>query len=437
MKVNFISFGCKVNQYETECIKQAFSNNNYIITEKKSDADIYIVNSCTVTSSSDSKVLQCIKRLRNDNPLSLIVLTGCYPQAFMGEAKKITEADIITGTKNRSELLSLVNKTLAQKNIDKIVDITDFDGNELLEDMACSEFTEKTRAFIKIQDGCNQFCSYCIIPFARGRIRSKPIDSLKKEISTLAKNGHKEVVLVGINLTFYGSEIGLRLVDAVEACAEIEGIERIRLGSLEPEIISDEDLSRLANIPQFCPHFHLSLQSGCNKTLKEMNRKYNTDEFMCLVDKIRCSFPDASITTDVMVGFPNESENDFEQSLLFVKKVGFSKVHVFPYSKREGTVATKLPNQIPENIKSIRAKKMSDIAEQSMQGFLKTQVGKVYPVLFEKESCTNFHQGYSPNYTLVKIPSEIGEKSLRRMIFYVKISKYENNYCLGNIVQKL
>lgn len=436
MKVNFISFGCKVNQYETECIKQAFSNNNYIITEKKSDADIYIVNSCTVTSSSDSKVLQCIKRLRNDNPLSLIVLTGCYPQAFMNEAKKITEADIITGTKNRSELLSLVNKALAQKNMDKIVDISDFNGNELLEDMACSEFTEKTRAFIKIQDGCNQFCSYCIIPFARGRIRSKAIDTLKKEISTLAKNGHKEVVLVGINLAFYGSEIGLRLVDAVEACAEIEGIERIRLGSLEPEIISDEDLSRLADIPQFCPHFHLSLQSGCDKTLKEMNRKYTTDEFICLVDKIRCSFPEASITTDVMVGFPNENENDFEQSLAFVEKVGFSKVHVFPYSKREGTVATKLPNQIPDNVKNIRAKKMSDVAEQSMQGFLKTQVGKVYPVLFEKESCTNFHQGYSPNYTLVKIPSEIGEKSLRRMIFYVKISKYENNYCLGNIVPK-
>lgn len=436
MKVNFISFGCKVNQYETECIKQAFSNNNYIITEKKSDADIYIVNSCTVTSSSDSKVLHCIKRLRNDNPLSLIVLTGCFPQAFMDDAKKITEADIITGTKNRSELLSLVNKALAQKNTDKIVDISDFDGNELLEDMACSEFTEKTRAFIKIQDGCNQFCSYCIIPFARGRIRSKAIDTLKKEISTLAKNGHKEVVLVGINLAFYGSEIGLRLVDAVEACAEVEGIERIRLGSLEPEIISDEDLSRLANIPQFCPHFHLSLQSGCDKTLKEMNRKYNTNEFMCLVEKIRCSFPDASITTDVMVGFPNESENDFEQSLAFVRKVCFSKVHVFPYSKRKGTVAAKLPNQIPDNIKSIRAKKMSDIAEKSMQEFLKTQVEKVYPVLFEKESCTNFHQGYSPNYTLVKIPSEIGEKSLRRMIFYVKIFKYENNYCLGNIVQK-
>lgn len=436
MKVNFISFGCKVNQYETECIKQAFSNNNYIITEKKSDADIYIVNSCTVTSSSDSKVLQCIKRLRNDNPLSLIVLTGCFPQAFMDDAKKITEADIITGTKNRSELLSLVNKALAQKNTDKIVDISDFDGNELLEDMACSEFTEKTRAFVKIQDGCNQFCSYCIIPFARGRIRSKPIDSLKKEISVLAKNGHKEVVLVGINLAFYGSEIGLRLVDAVEACAEIEGIERIRLGSLEPEIISDEDLSRLADIPQFCPHFHLSLQSGCDKTLKEMNRKYNTNEFMCLVEKIRCSFPDASITTDVMVGFPNESDIDFNESLAFVEKIGFSKVHVFPYSKREGTVAAKRPNQIPDNIKSIRAKKMSDTAEKSMQGFLKSQIGKVYPVLFEKESCTNFHQGYSPNYTLVKIPSEIGEKSLRRMIFYVKISKYENNYCLGNIVPK-
>ena len=251
MKVNFISFGCKVNQYETECIKQAFRNNNYIITENKSDADVYIINSCTVTSSSDNKVFQCIKRLRNDNPLSLIVLTGCFPQAFIDEAKKIKEADIITGTKNRLEILSLVNKALAHKNPDKIVNISDFDGNELLEDMACTEFTEKTRAFVKIQDGCNQFCSYCIIPYARGRIRSKPINTLKKEILILAENGHKEIVLVGINLAFYGSEIGLRLIDAVEACAEIKGIERIRLGSLEPEKISDEDLKRLAKYRNF------------------------------------------------------------------------------------------------------------------------------------------------------------------------------------------
>lgn len=435
MKVNFISFGCKVNQYETECIKQAFRNNNYIITENKSDADVYIINSCTVTSSSDNKVFQCIKRLRNDNPLSLIVLTGCFPQAFIDEAKKIKEADIITGTKNRLEILSLVNKALAHKNPDKIVNISDFDGNELLEDMACTEFTEKTRAFVKIQDGCNQFCSYCIIPYARGRIRSKPINTLKKEILILAENGHKEIVLVGINLAFYGSEIGLKLIDAVEACAEIKGIERIRLGSLEPEKISDEDLKRLAKIPQFCPHFHLSLQSGCDKTLKEMNRKYTTAEYMDLVNKIRESFPDASITTDVMVGFPNESNEDFEQSLAFVEKVGFSRIHVFPYSKRDGTVAAKRPNQIPDNIKNIRAKKMTDAAKKSMNNFLDSQVGKIYPVLFEKESCTNFHQGYTPNYTLVKIPAKNGEKSLRRMIFYVKITKCENNYCLGNIIQ--
>ncbi|NLP26436.1 MAG: tRNA (N(6)-L-threonylcarbamoyladenosine(37)-C(2))-methylthiotransferase MtaB [Clostridiales bacterium] len=436
MKVNFISFGCKVNQYETECIKQAFSNNNYIITENKSDADIYIINSCTVTSSSDSKVLQCIKRLRNDNPLALIVLTGCYPQAFMDEAREIIEADVITGTKNRSELLSLVNEAIKKKNPNKIINLSDFDGNELLEDMTCSEFTNKTRAFVKIQDGCNQFCSYCIIPYARGRIRSKPIDALKKEVSTLAKNGHKEIVLVGINLAFYGNEFGLRLIDAVEASAKIKGIERIRLGSLEPEIISDDDLLRLANVPQFCPHFHLSLQSGCEKTLKEMNRKYTTAEYERLINKIRDTFPDSSITTDVMVGFPNENEEDFEQSLAFVEKIGFSRIHVFPYSKREGTIAAKHPNQIPDNIKSFRAKKMSYIAEKSMQKFLHSQVGKVYPVLFEKENCTKFHQGYSPNYTLIKIQSKICEKSLRRMIFYVKILKCKNNYCLGDIIEK-
>ena len=431
LTVFFITFGCKVNCYETECIKKMFLENGFKVSENSSDADAVIINSCTVTSASDKKVRQTLRKIRNENPSALTVLTGCYPQAFRKEAESLTEADIVTGTKDRSALLNLVLEGI--ENRKRIVKVEPYDNHETLEKMSCLSFEKKTRAFVKIQDGCNQFCSYCIIPYSRGRIRSKPLEDVVNEVTELVASGHQEIVLVGINLAFYGAESGLGLTDAVEAVSRINGVKRIRLGSLEPERIHEKDLVRLSNIPSFCPQFHLSLQSGSDKTLRDMNRKYTSAEYYELVVKIRRIFPDASVTTDVMVGFPGETDEDFEESLRFVKRTAFSKIHVFPYSVRSGTKAASMSGQIDGRIKTERAEKMTKLGDELEKQFLISQIGKTVPVLFEKENCTDFHRGYSPNYTLVKIKRNNPLKSLRNSIFYVNIEEAVNDFCIGKI----
>ena len=431
MKVFFAGFGCKVNQYETESIKADFISEGFETADEITSADVIVINSCTVTSSGDSKSLYFLRKARKDNPEAVIVLTGCMPQATPEIAESIPEADIVTGTKERGNIVSLVKKFTKSRN--QIVSIGKYCASDKFEEIIPGDFSEKTRAFVKIQDGCNQFCTYCIIPYARGRCRSKPLDILEKEIYTLAQNGHKEIVLVGINLAFYGKEFGIRLVDAVELCCKINGVERVRLGSLEPEVISDEDLLRLSKLPQFCPQFHLSLQSGCDKTLKAMNRHYNTEEYYGLVKKIRNIFPECSITTDIMVGFPNETDEDFEASLEFVKKVGFAKIHVFQYSPRNGTPAAK-QSQIKNSVKHERADRMKKLGDELKQKYLEKQIGKTVPVLFERENSPEFHQGYAPDYTLIKIPAKNCEKSLRRLIFYVKIRESEKDCCIGEII---
>ncbi len=431
MVAHFISFGCKVSQYESECLKQLFTEYGFIISENENDSDVFIVNSCTVTSTSDKKVRKYVRRLRKLYPESIIAVMGCFPQAFPDRVSDIKDADVITGTKNHNEILNLVLEAMEGK---RFISVEPFVQGEKMELLNCCSYKGKTRAFLKIQDGCNQFCSYCIIPYARGRNRSKPIESVKQEVEEFVKNGHKEIVLVGINLAFYGEEFGLRLVDAVETCCSVEGVERIRLGSLEPEKISCEDLKRLSELKQFCPQFHLSLQSGCDKTLKAMNRKYTSSQFLQLVEDIRKFFPECAITTDVMTGFPTESEEDFKQSLDFVKKVKFSSMHIFPYSVRSGTRAEKMPEQVPENIKHSRASEMTEVANEMTKEFLSSQVGKVFPVLFEKESSPDYHQGYTPNYTFVKVYSKNFEKSLRKSIYNVKITGYDNECCIGNFI---
>ncbi len=431
MKVFFAGFGCKVNQYETESIKADFISEGFETADEITSADVIVINSCTVTSSGDSKSLYFLRKARKDNPEAVIVLTGCMPQATPEIAESIPEADIVTGTKERGNIVSLVKEFTKSRN--QIVSIGKYCASDKFEEIIPGDFSEKTRAFVKIQDGCNQFCTYCIIPYARGRCRSKPLDILEKEIYTLAQNGHKEIVLVGINLAFYGKEFGIRLVDAVELCCKINGVERVRLGSLEPEVISDEDLLRLSKLPQFCPQFHLSLQSGCDKTLKAMNRHYNTEEYYGLVKKIRNIFPECSITTDIMVGFPNETDEDFKASLEFVKKVGFAKIHVFQYSPRNGTPAAKQP-QIKNSVKHERADRMKKLGDELKQKYLEKQIGKTVPVLFERENSPEFHQGYAPDYTLIKIPAKNCEKSLRRLIFYVKIRESEKDCCIGEII---
>ncbi len=434
LKVFFVTFGCKVNCYETECIARTFTENGFTVSDTAEGCEVIVINSCTVTSASDKKVKQSLRKLRHENPDSVIVLTGCYPQAFEEEAKKLTEADIITGTRDRSEIVKLTLNALGSRERKQITDLHCYTGHEAFEKMSYSSSEKKTRGFIKIEDGCNQFCSYCIIPFARGRIRSKPLEDIVSEVKDLVSNGYQEIVLVGINLAFYGAEAGLTLTDAVEAVSSVNGVKRIRLGSLEPEMISGEDLLRLRSIESFCPQFHLSLQSGCDRTLKAMNRKYDTAEYTRLVSSIRNIFPDAAITTDVMVGFPGETEEDFEESMEFVKKTAFSKIHVFPYSPRSGTKAATMPDQINGSTKSERAARMTELGHELEREFLKSQVGKTVPVLFEKENCTSFHRGYSPNYTLVKIKREPSIKSLRNSIFYVKIKESMNGFCIGEKV---
>lgn len=432
IKAYYISFGCKVNLYETECIRSLLCDNGISLAKSEPEADIFVINSCTVTSSGDKKLRQTLHGIKRDYPNALTVLTGCYPQAFPDEAK-LLGADITVGSKNKTDISRLIKEFTDKK--ERLFDIPDISASSSFEPMSVGGFEEKTRAFVKIQDGCNRFCSYCIIPKARGRICSKPIEDVKNEITALASHGYKEVVLVGINLSFYGNEYGLRLVDAIETACAVEGIERVRLGSLEPEILSDSDIKRMSEQPKLCPQFHLSLQSGCEKTLKAMNRHYSPEQYAEIVQKLRTSFDNCAITTDIMVGFPDETDEDFEESCEFVKKIAFSQAHIFPYSRRKGTVAYSMSNQVPDDIKKHRAKVMAELADNLRSEYLKSQVGKVFPVLFEREASPDFHNGHSPNYLFIKVPKKSCEKSLRNDIFYVKIERIEKDYCIGRIIE--
>lgn len=429
-KVFFITFGCKVNQYETDSMRSEFVSQGFVETDSADDADIIIINSCTVTGSGDSKSLYSVRKMRKLAPNAIIALTGCLPQAAPEIAAKIPEADIVAGTKDRRKLPELVRSVIAERR--HIVAIDQYGAHDEFELTRFEGAQDKTRAFVKIQDGCNQFCSYCIIPYARGRLRSKPIDALKDEISRLAQSGRREIVLVGINLAFYGVEFGLRLADAVEVCCKTEGIERVRLGSLEPEMLSDEDLRRLAALPELCPQFHLSLQSGSENTLKAMNRKYTAADYFTLTQKIRAAFPNASFTTDIMVGFPTETEEDFAESMRFAEKIGFAKIHVFQYSPRTGTPAAKMP-QIAASVKTERADRMKALADRLHSAHLQSLVGKTVAVLFERENSTDFHRGYAPDYTLIKISRKNPQKSLRNQIIRVIIEENRSDYCFGRL----
>ncbi len=431
MTFSVFNFGCKVNQYESQVMSDIMTKNGYTLSENKENADIIIINSCTVTSVSDNKVLKLIRHIKRINENSIVVLTGCMPQAYPERTAEFENVDIVLGNSSRNDLIDTLNEFL--KSHVKTVNIHKYTRNSDFENMSVSEFEERTRAFVKIEDGCNRFCSYCIIPYARGPVRSKPLNILVSELKTLAKNGYKEIVLVGINLSAYGQDIGLHLCDAVEAACSIDGIERVRLGSLEPERMDSESIKRLSKLEKFCPQFHLSLQSGCTATLKRMNRHYTADEYEKIVNDLRLAFggDDCAITTDVMVGFAGETEEEFSESLEFVKKIGFSKVHVFPYSQREGTAAAKRPDQIDNSIKAHRSRIMIDATNQSRKEFLKSQCGRITPVLFEQPDKNGLWQGYTKNYTPVKVKSDI---PLNGLIKDVKIITTEDDCCIGEII---
>ncbi|MGN0674268.1 MAG: tRNA (N(6)-L-threonylcarbamoyladenosine(37)-C(2))-methylthiotransferase MtaB, partial [Oscillospiraceae bacterium] len=413
-------------------MKQLFSESGHSVCSTEKEADAFVINSCTVTGTGDKKLKKEIRRLRRNYPQSVIILTGCFPQAFKSEADAITEADIVTGTKNRAELPKLLEDYISQKH--RITSVCEYGRNEQFEHMSNKSFENNTRAFVKIQDGCGMFCTYCIIPYSRGNFRSKPLEDIISEVSELAEAGYREVVLVGINLSFYGVDLGKRLADAVEAVCSIDGIERVRLGSIEPETITSGDIERLAKLEKLCPQFHLSLQSGCDKTLKAMNRRYLSADYENIVNLLRDNFEDCSITTDIMVGFPGETDEDFRQSLEFAEKIGFAKAHIFPYSPRKGTPAAEMENQVSEAVKHRRAAQMAEAMEKCRVKFLESQVGKEFPVLFEREKDDGIHHGYTPNYTQVKILTKSSEKSLRNRLFYVKIIRLGNDCCIGEIL---
>lgn len=432
MRFAIHTFGCKVNSYESEYMAEQFEKNGIKRAQKSEKADVHIINSCTVTGYGDKKVRQHISKLRRTCPESIIILTGCMPQARAETANTLDDldADIITGTKDRYRVFELFCEYMRTHK--KLVSINLHDTQRNFEPMCCRSFGEKTRANIKIEDGCDNFCSYCIIPYARGRVRSKPLEDIKNEAEILALAGYKEIVLTGINLSAYGSDFGKNLCDAVAACAAIEGVKRVRLSSLETEMLGLDTIKALSHIKKLCPHFHLSLQSGSNNILKAMNRKYTALQYIALCDKMYELFENCAITTDVIVGFPGETDEDFQKTLDMIERIGFADVHVFPYSPREGTKAAKM-SQIPDYIKTNRAKIAEEYAEKMRRQYLEKQVGKTLEVLFERENCTEFHQGHAENYCKVRIKAKNGEKSLQNKCFCVKIKEYDNLCLIGEI----
>ncbi len=425
MKIAFYTLGCKVNQYETQALREAFEKKGILSAKDGEKADITLINSCTVTAESDRKTRQLLHKVKRENKNGIIVLTGCMVQAMGEECRSISDADIIIGNTDIRKTVDATLKFLEEKK--QIVDIIPHIKDEKFNTPSVSGFAERTRAYMKIQDGCERYCTYCIIPTARGVIRSKPIDEIRKEAETLSNNGFVEIVLTGINLSSYGRAEGIDLCDAVEAVCSVRGIKRVRLGSLEPDHISDSMLERFKNQDKFCPQFHLSLQSGCDRTLKRMNRHYDTAFYSDLVSRIRAMFPDASVTTDIMVGFAGETEEEFEESLGYLKNLCFAKSHVFAYSRRKGTVAYGLPNQITRAEKIRRSRLMLEAAACCEEKFLKSQIGKTVPVLFETGT-DELSKGYTPNYTPVHL---LGRKIEAGTILNVKITDAYKDFCIG------
>ena len=427
MKVTFYTLGCKVNQYETEAMREAFAAAGHTPVPNSAPFDAAVINSCTVTAESDRKTRQILHKVRRENPEAIIILTGCMVQAFSEEAKALTDADVVCGNTDVKKTVEYAERFL--KDGERIFEVSEHKKTERFNTPVLSSFAERTRAYMKIEDGCDRYCTYCIIPTARGSVRSKPLAEIAAEAETLSRAGFSEIVLVGINLTSYGKGENIDICDAVAAAARPDGIKRVRLGSLEPDHISDNVLERLKAQKKFCPQFHLSLQSGCDETLKRMNRHYDTAFYRDLVSRIRAVFEDASVTTDVMVGFAGETEEEFSKSLAFVKEIGFAKTHVFAYSRRRGTVAYGLPAQITRAEKAERSRRMIETALACEEEFLKGLVGKTEYVLFETAE-KGFAEGYTPNYSRVRVKSDephTGE------ILPVKIISAEKECCIGEI----
>ena len=414
-----------MNQYETNGMMQKFREAGYKIADiDEGKSDICIINTCTVTNMSDRKSRHALRKIKEKNPNAIIVATGCYAQVAKEELEQMEEIDIVIGNDEKRDVVKFVEKYIKDKN--RVVDIQDISKQKEFVDMGQITYTEKTRAVIKVQDGCNQFCTYCIIPYARGRVRSRKIDNVVEEIRGIASEGIQEVVITGIHVASYGKDFDKNdgLIELLEEINKIERIKRIRLGSLEPQIITDSFINRLTKLEKIFHHFHLSLQSGCDETLKRMNRKYNTEIFREIVERLRKAYKDVILTTDIIVGFPGETEEEFNQTYEFLNEIKFYKMHVFPYSPRRGTVAEKMPNQIDGNIKEERSKKLIELSNRNQEEYNKEYIGKKVEVLFEEKE-GEFYKGHTQNYIVVKYKTD---EHLENIIKAVEIKKSSIDY---------
>ena len=425
-KVAFITLGCKVNQYETNAMAQQFIEKGYKIVEHTEKADIYIVNTCTVTNMSDRKSRQMLRREKELNKDAIIVACGCYAQTAKEELEQMEEIDLVLGNNEKKEIVKYVEKYIKSK-------IPETKTEDVMQQKEFIEFgdvifTEKTRAVIKIQDGCDRFCSYCIIPYARGRVRSRKPEHVISEITKIAKNGIKEVVVTGIHIASYGKDFnnGYKLIDLLEEINTIKGIERIRLGSIEPLIITEEFVERLKKLEKVCHQFHLSLQSGCDETLKRMNRRYTTEQFKEIADLLRKNFRDAILTTDIIVGFPGESEEEFETTYKFLEEIKFYKMHIFKYSPRKGTKAEKMENQVDGNKKEERSKKLIELSNKNEKEYNQKYIGQDVEVLFEEEK-NGVWQGHTKNYILAHYKTS---ENIENQIIKLKCIKNEKEYII-------
>ena len=428
-RVAFYTLGCKVNQYETEAMAELFSNACYEVCDFETAADIYVINTCTVTGMSDRKSRQIIRRAKKQNPASFIIVTGCYAQTAPDDILKIDGVNLILGTKDRSRIVELYRK---HSNEDIFSCVSDIMHTHSFENLSVSEYADRTRAYIKIQEGCNQFCSYCIIPYARGPIRSRNFEEVLSETRRLAEKGFTEITYVGIHIASYGLDTKSEgLPELLCAADKIDGIKRIRLSSIEPMTLNSEFIDKIKDCKKLCHHFHLSLQSGCDETLKRMNRKYTTDEYFSIVKGLRDVFHDVAITTDIMVGFAGETDEEFEKTCKFAEKTSFAGAHIFQYSQRTGTPAAEFPNQVAPQIKEKRSKIIDSICKKSHKAFMSQFIGTTQEVLFERPVHGGYYEGKTANYQTVLVKSDIDLSSEYRSVL---LKETENDAFIGELV---
>lgn len=431
-KVAFYTLGCKVNQYETEAMLEMFKKDGYVQVESEDFADVYVINTCTVTHMSDRKSRQYIRRMKKKNPDAIIAVVGCYSQVSPEEILDIEEVNLVMGTNERRQIVEEIKKIDASKKVSTVDDIMKV---RAFEEIEISQSNGKTRAFMKIQDGCDRFCTYCIIPYARGgKVRSRNIDSILEEANKLANNGYKEIVLTGIHVASYGKDLRqeqITLLNVIKEIDKIDGIKRIRLSSVEPVLFTDEFVSEVSKMEKVCPHYHLSLQSGCDETLKRMNRRYTTKEYKTIVDRLRENIPNVAITTDVIVGFPGETNDEFNKTYEFLKDIELSQMHIFKYSPRKGTPAATMENQIDPQMKQFRSEKLLSLDKENFNKFASKFIDKELDVLFESNVVDGMYEGLTTNYIRVVVPSE---KDIQGEILKVKITKVKEEYVEGILV---